>query len=299
MNILKPLLIISSCLIVGAITIMLIKKPVCIFRHFTKRIIYLTIDDGPSIDTKNKVDYLVSQNIPAIFFCTGERMEKYPDAVIYAIQKGFIIGNHTYSHQRASQLGFRKTTEEILKTEKIINDLYDKAGVKRPIKVIRFPYGDKGNRTNFFNQPKNNAHEVIVKSNLQLFLKRHGFKQPAFANITYDFYKNQKLDKDFDVAWTFETLDYALRNPQRQKDFKLFSLEDLIKRMDENAPEQGLGINNTLSNEIVLMHDFDNLTELFKPLIEKLKSKGFAFAMPDMSNTTNIARLHSAAYHKA
>jgi peptidoglycan/xylan/chitin deacetylase (PgdA/CDA1 family) len=283
---------------VGSVIIILVKKPVCIFKYFTQRVIYLTIDDGPSTDTKNKVDYLVAHNIPAIFFCTGQRMEQYPDTVMYAIQKGFIIGNHLYSHQRASQLGFRATTEEILKTEKIINDLYEKAGVKRPIKVIRFPYCDKGNRTDFFNQPKNTAHEIVVKNTLQLFLKRHGFKQPAFENIAYKYYKQRKLDLDVDVAWTFDTRDYALRNPQRQQEMKLFSLNDLLKRMDKRNPELCLGLNSTLSNEIVLIHDFDNLTDLFQPLLEKLKSMGFVFALPEMCNTKNVAHLHSAAYLK-
>ncbi len=298
MNIIKQLPLIAACVVIGSIAFIYIKKPVCIFKYFKKRVVYLTIDDAPSTDTKNKVDYLAAQNIPAIFFCTGERMEKYPEAVIYAIQKGFIIGNHTYSHQRASELGFRKTSEEILKTEKIIKDLYEKAGVVRPIKTIRFPYNDKGNRTDFFNQPKNNMHEIITAHNLQLFLKRRGFVKPAFENISYNYYTKQKLDKDIDVAWTFESRDYALRTPERQNEYKLFSVEDLLKRMDENDPEQGLGLNHSLSNEIVLMHDFDNLTELFQPIIEKLKSKDFVFALPDMEKPKTTSRLHSAAYLK-
>lgn len=289
----------GTLLICGIALVVLVKKPACILQPFTQRVIYLTIDDGPSPDTKNKVDYLVANNIPAIFFCTGEHMEKYPEAVIYAIQKGFIIGNNGYKPQRASELGYRKTTEEIIKTEKIINELYEKSGIKRPIKVFRFPYGDKGNRTDYFNQPKNNAHEIIVKNNLQLFLKRHGFKQPAFENITYDYYKNKNLSTDADVAWTYDTCDYALRNQQRQQSLKLFSLEDLLKRMDENNPKLGLGLNRSLSNEIVLMHDFENLTNLFQPLIEKLKSKGFIFALPPINNTNQIAQLHSAAYLKS
>lgn len=292
-------ILLSGTLIISTIAlIVLVKKPVKIFKHFTKRIAYITIDDGPSPDTKNKVDYLATNNIPAIFFCTGDHMEKYPEAVIYAIQKGFIIGNHGYSHKHASELGFRKTTEEIIKTEKIINELYEKAGVKRPIKVFRFPYGDKGNRTNFFNQPKNNAHEIIVKNNLQLFLKRHGFKQPAFENITYEYYKKQKYDSDTDVIWTYDTHDYALRNQQRQQDMNIFSLEDLLKRMDVDNPAIGLGLNGTLSNEIILLHDFDNLTNLFQPLIEKLKSKGFIFALPQLDTTQHTAQLHNEAYLK-
>ena len=61
----------------------------------TKKIAYLIIDDGPSKDMKKKVDFLVSKKIPAIWFCRGDYLEKRPEAAVYAIKKGHIIGNHS------------------------------------------------------------------------------------------------------------------------------------------------------------------------------------------------------------
>jgi len=57
---------------------------------------YLTIDDSPSKFTKNKVDFLKKNNIKAIFYCRGEFIKGNMNAVIYAIEKGFLIGNHSY-----------------------------------------------------------------------------------------------------------------------------------------------------------------------------------------------------------
>jgi len=91
---------------------------------------YLTIDDCPSSDFKRKVDFLFSKNIPAIFFCIGKLTEKRKRIVIYAIKKNFIIGNHSYSHIPFSKLSLKEGKREIKKTDKLIEQLYEKAKVK-------------------------------------------------------------------------------------------------------------------------------------------------------------------------
>ena len=57
---------------------------------------YLTINDSPSPHIKQKVDFLLSKGIPAIFFCEGRKIEEHSNTVIYAIKNDFIIGNHSY-----------------------------------------------------------------------------------------------------------------------------------------------------------------------------------------------------------
>lgn len=41
-----------------------------------EKIVYLTIDDSPSIYMEEKINYLYSRNIPAIVFCIGNLIEK-------------------------------------------------------------------------------------------------------------------------------------------------------------------------------------------------------------------------------
>lgn len=109
-----------------------------------KKIAYLTIDDAPSTCLKEKVDYLYNKKIPAIFFCEGERMQKRIDLVEYAINKGFIIGNHAWDHPYFSNLSLENCFKQIKDTDNLINKIYKKAGRKRPANYFRFPYGDKG-----------------------------------------------------------------------------------------------------------------------------------------------------------
>ena len=45
---------------------------------------YLTIDDAPSENFEEKVEFLEGKNIPAIFFCEGRYIEKRMEKVIEA-----------------------------------------------------------------------------------------------------------------------------------------------------------------------------------------------------------------------
>ena len=60
---------------------------------------YLTIDDSPSPHTDEMIDYLAENNIPALLFCRGDFLEANPEPILRAIEKGFVIGNHSYAHQ--------------------------------------------------------------------------------------------------------------------------------------------------------------------------------------------------------
>ncbi|HEY8191255.1 MAG TPA: polysaccharide deacetylase family protein, partial [Alphaproteobacteria bacterium] len=65
---------------------------------------YLTIDDSPSAHTGELTVALQKRGVPALLFCRGDRMEKNPDAIVEALECGFVIGNHAYSHTRFSTL---------------------------------------------------------------------------------------------------------------------------------------------------------------------------------------------------
>jgi len=108
------------------------------------KIAYLTIDDCPSIDMKRKVNFLLEKRIPAIWFCRGELLEKRQQVVIYAIRKGFVIGNHSYDHPHFSEIPLEECFRQIKVTDELIEAVYEKAGIERPAKVFRFPWGDKG-----------------------------------------------------------------------------------------------------------------------------------------------------------
>ncbi len=230
--------------------------------------VFLTIDDSPSIKMKEKVDFLTENKIPAIFFCIGETMEQYPENVIYAIQKGFAIGNHSYSHRHFSKLSIEEIKKEILKTEKILDELFAQAGHKR-IKYFRFPYGDKGDglkgqMPSFWRRSK-----LARKSLIQDFLRKQGFVAPPMLGSNYMFYEKANFHQDVDWHWTFDTIDYS----------ESMSDDDILKRIGESNPKNPL-VRKLKENywhsakeksEIILIHDYEHKHQLFFEIINKLQ----------------------------
>ncbi len=247
-------------------------------RQESKKIIYLTIDDSPSKEMKQKVDYLVAHQIPAIWYCRGEFMHRELSSIIYAIEKGFWIGNHSYTHPYFSHLSLKECMEEIQKTEQLIEEAYRLAGASRPCKLFRFPFGDKGGGKNFLKRYTKQEKEMV--DSLQNYLRQEGFQRAIFEGITYSYYVEAGLDRDIDASWTFDTKDYVVLSPVSQAKSGLRTVPDFINRMDIHDPEHGLGLNDSHSNDIVILHDFEKTTFLFEPLIAKLIAKNFLFQLP-------------------
>lgn len=242
------------------------------------KIAYITIDDAPSKDMRLKVDYLVEKGIPAIFYCRGDFMEKNINHVIYAIEKDFIIGNHSYSHPYFSELSYAECVEEIAKTEKLIDEAYSKAKLPRKYKIFRFPFGDKGGGKDLLKIYT--EKEKIHIDKIQTYLKNEGFQRACFEKITYSNYLQANLENYVDSSWTFDVKDYVLLSKELQKKHSLLKVEDFLRKLDIHDPKNGLGINDQSSNDIVILHDFEECTLVFEPIIEKLISKKLRFELP-------------------
>lgn len=227
---------------------------------------YLTIDDSPSKDFKKKVDYLHKRRIPAIFFIIGKLAEKDKDSLIYAIKKGFIIGNHSYNHPNFSEITIEQSKEQIRKTDKIIEGLYSKSGIKRPIRLFRFPFLNNGDKKEYRKTNWKNKH---VKR-IQQILRELGYKQPKFKKINYKWFKKAGLDKCLNIDCTYDSFDWCLEEGEGM--FSYHDLPTVLSRIDENVPEGGRGLNNPNSNEIIMMHAWIPFKD-FKAIIDKLQTK--------------------------
>ncbi|UCG36645.1 MAG: polysaccharide deacetylase family protein [Candidatus Bathyarchaeota archaeon] len=245
-----------------------------------RKIAYLTIDDCPSDDMRRKVDFLLRNDIPAIWFCRGEFLEQRPEPIVYAIKNGFVMGNHSYDHSLFSRISLGECSKQIMRTDELIEEAYEKAGIERPAKVFRFPWGDKGGGLDIekrgFIPRKENADHIEAVQDL---LKKLGYRQPKFKGISYDWYIEAGFLHDVDVYLTFDTMDWACMNPR----FGISGLEDILKRMDEDVPEDGRGLNFAGSNEIILIHDLSETSQLFEPIIERLVGKGLRFSLAEFS----------------
>jgi len=246
-----------------------------------RKIAYLTIDDAPSEDMKEKVDFLVSKGIPAIWFCLGDFLEKGSEHAIHAIEKGFIIGNHSYGHPYFSDLPLKQCFEEIQKTDRIIDEIYRKAGVKRPARFFRFPFGDKGGLKYDEVFEPYEGEGKIRKEKIQAFLKSLGYTQPKFENITYQYYQKAGLLNDVDWYWTYDVLEWTIFTKEHV--FGIDSLEKVYQRIDEDVPEGCRGLNYPNSEDIILIHDHPETARMFKPIIERLLAKGIIFKLPRLN----------------
>lgn len=217
--------------------------------------LYLTIDDSPSIHTQKVVDLLLKNNIPAVFYARGEFIEKHQDKIIYAIQKGFLIGNHSYSHPFFSEISLKDCQSEIIKTENLIDDCYQKANVPRPKKIIRLPFGDRG-AGGHAASPSNDSQRNKV-NHLQDFLKSQGFEALPFSDLQDDF---------IDAFWDWDTKDYKKTYIQDPKSY-LELLEDFYQQYPKETA-------------ILLLHDFDHNHHLFKLSLEFLLDKKIQFLDP-------------------
>jgi peptidoglycan/xylan/chitin deacetylase (PgdA/CDA1 family) len=245
----------------------------------TNKIAYLTIDDAPSSTMNEKVDYLWRKEIPAVWFCRGDFLEQRPDPGIYAIRKGFVLGNHAYNHPYFSDLTIvDEGLKQIRRTDEIIEALYKRAGVKRPAKYFRFPFGDKGDQKHAEDSGSDLEAGRKRKQALQAYLRQLGYTQPHWEHVTYDYYQANGLQDDVDWYWTYDVMEWSIfaNDPQRTVD----SLEKVFARMEEDEPENGLGLNSATSAEIILAHDHAETTAYFEPIIERLLEKGLTFMQP-------------------
>ncbi len=223
----------------------------------------LTIDDISSKNTKDIVDYLVEKDITVIMFAWGECVERYPENAEYALKKGMIVGNHSYSHPHFSELSFEECVKEIEKNEEVLNKLYKSAGVERKYRPFRFPYGDKGGDN---------------KEALQKYLAENGYDKVDDTRIPFKSWKEMGLDKDIDTFWTFDLAEYNIREGSD------FTEKDVIDRINYVDPETGEGMLVDGTEHLILLHAHDITEELvpeyYKHFIDYLLDHGVEFIKP-------------------
>ena len=226
--------------------------------------VLLTIDDIASENTPAIVDYLKKNNIPALMFAWGEHIEEHYDNAIYALKNGMVVGNHSYSHPAFSSLTLDQAVEEIEKNERLLDKLYEDAGVERLYRPFRFPYGDKGGK---------------IKDALQDYLRKNGFDKVSDTKLTYSWWKEYGLDKDIDTLWTFDFAEYQIRKDSG------FTKEDVFKKMEDPAPGNGAALFAEGSSHILLLHAHDETEEMvpeyYKLFLDRLIEKGVIFEKPD------------------
>lgn len=208
-----------------------------------ERAAYLTIDEGPAEDFMQKVNYLNGKGIRAIWFCLGEALERFSEEALYAIQTGHVIGNRGYDHTDFSAISLMDVRGQIEQTDRIIDNLYARADIVRPIKVFRFPFMENETNQEHF-------------AGIQFVLEQLGYQQPVFENIHYAAQDEADLKRGLHLVCTLDTFDLG------------------VEASSEENQER-----NPAGNEIILIHDWIAITP-FKALLDRLLTKGIGFQLP-------------------
>lgn len=103
------------------------------------KVVYLTIDDGPSEYTDEIIKILNKNNVKATFFMINGNMQAYPEQVKNIVKNGNTAGFHSVSHD-VHKLYVSKTSA---KEEFDTNQATFKKITGQTSKVIRLPFGSK------------------------------------------------------------------------------------------------------------------------------------------------------------
>lgn len=234
--------------------------------------LYLTIDDAPSGNTKNIVDFLNYQGIQALFFCRGDRMAMFPDSIDYILKCGHQLGAHGLLHRKASMLSIDEFKKEIVILDRRIAAAYERNGIERR-KYFRFPYFDKGSGTFPCDPAKLTAPQITRIKNIMLdlrpeaatpspeqlrhkdkcqsVLEREGYAPCDIRDDVWD--DIEELKNDRDVGASIVTADWKLL-PRHRKQYGM-TVEMLCAKMERNLQGRGTAI--------VLSHDYDDYGEAF------------------------------------
>lgn len=96
----------------------------------------LTFDDGPSKYTGRLLDALQRRGVSATFFVLGENAIRFPETLRRALEGGFEVGNHSWSHPNLHNLTFAEQEREIKRTSDFIKSVGGNPKYFRP------PYGN-------------------------------------------------------------------------------------------------------------------------------------------------------------
>ena len=226
---------------------------------------YLTIDDSPSAHTYDLVDFLSDRKISAILFVHGALLEQNPRPIEYAIQKGIVIGNHSYAHKPAGEMEPQEWADDLELCEHLIEAAYRRCGVERQAKYYRFPYIDRGDGVKQEQTDKSTIQENEKTQQLQDYLHEQHFYQP-FKKMPRSYPKGAH-----DCLYTFTTRDWMLNDKHRGK-HDIQTIDDLKARIDADE-----ALKDETHNHVIIMHDQPGNHSEACALIQYFQEIGFEF----------------------
>ncbi|MEI7688954.1 MAG: polysaccharide deacetylase family protein [Candidatus Nomurabacteria bacterium] len=141
-----------------------------------KKVVLLTVDDGPSSQALAMVEVFKKHNAKAIFFINGVHDGAHKGVIEKIKEEGFAIGNHTWNHLDLKKEKNTKTIDKEIDTN---TNLINKITGENP-KFFRPPYGD--------------TSPYVIK-----YVKEHGMIEMNWSNAAKDWEKSAR-EKDVFVS---------------------------------------------------------------------------------------------------
>jgi peptidoglycan/xylan/chitin deacetylase (PgdA/CDA1 family) len=139
-----------------------------------KKVVLITIDDGPTKRAPEIMNIMMKHNVKAIFFINGMNNKTAPGIIEQEAKNGFTIGNHTWSHLNLKkERNIDKIKREIDDNTKLITNITGSSP-----KFFRPPYGASSTY----------VRELISKDNM-IFMN--------WSGSALDWEKNAKDEKVF------------------------------------------------------------------------------------------------------
>lgn len=123
------------------------------------KVVFLTFDDGPSVNNTKKIIHVLKENnVRATFFVIGALGEENKEVFLELSKNNMCIASHTYSHDYNE---IYKSVENYMNDLKKCNNLISNVSKRKPVPYIRMP-GGANNRVcnkNTLNNIKNKLKE--------------------------------------------------------------------------------------------------------------------------------------------
>ncbi|KAI9672183.1 MAG: hypothetical protein M1831_001997 [Alyxoria varia] len=101
-------------------------------RPTEKKIVALTIDDAPTVNTHDIMEALKENDATATFFVIGNQVESKREVLEDAIRNGNELGNHAMRDEPSRSLDVEVLHDQVDEVQKMLYAIYESAEIKPP-----------------------------------------------------------------------------------------------------------------------------------------------------------------------
>ncbi len=176
-----------------------------------KKIVLLTVDDGPSSQALAMVEVFKKHNAKAIFFINGMHDVAHKGVIGKIKEEGFAIGNHTWDHlDLKKEKDIKIIDKEIDKNTDLINKI-------------------TGAQPRFFRPPYGDTSPYVIK-----YVKEKGMIEMNWSNAAKDWEKSAR-EKDIFVSNAMKNIQSGAIILIHEHPWSLADLDALLTELESKG----------------------------------------------------------------